>query len=70
MRAEGQKKEVWEPPKKADWREERRKRAWELKQAVFYSSSDQLGRDVLILSLSSVVALVLGVLMMRRGIAS
>jgi ABC-2 type transport system permease protein len=41
-----------------------------LEQAVFYSSSDQLGRDVLILSLSSVVALVLGVLMMRRGIAS
>ncbi len=41
-----------------------------LEQAVFYSSSDQLGRDVLVLSLSSVVALVLGVLMMRRGIAS
>ncbi len=41
-----------------------------LTQAVFYSSSDQLGRDVLVLSLSSFVALVLGVLMMRRGIAS
>jgi ABC-type polysaccharide/polyol phosphate export permease len=41
-----------------------------MEQAVFYSSSDQLGRDVLVLSLSSVAALVLGVLMMRRGIAS
>jgi ABC-2 type transport system permease protein len=41
-----------------------------MEQAVFYSASDQLGRDVLILSLSGLVALLLGVLMMRRGIAS
>jgi len=41
-----------------------------LEQAVFYNSSDQLGRDVLVLSLSSFVALVLGVLVMRRGITS
>jgi ABC-type multidrug transport system permease subunit len=41
-----------------------------LEQAVFYSSSDQLGRDVLVLSLSGLGTLVLGVLMMRRGIAS
>jgi ABC-2 type transport system permease protein len=41
-----------------------------LEQAVFYSSSDQLGRDVLVLSLSGAVALWLGVLAMRRGIAS
>jgi ABC-2 type transport system permease protein len=41
-----------------------------LEQAVFYSSSDLLGRDVLVLSLSGLVALMLGVLMMRRGITS
>ena len=41
-----------------------------LQQAVFYSSSDQLGRDVLVLSLSALAALLLGVLSMRRRIAS
>jgi ABC-2 type transport system permease protein len=41
-----------------------------LQQAVFYSSSDQLGRDVLVLSLSALVALGLGVLAMRRRIAN
>ncbi len=41
-----------------------------LGQAVFYNSSDQLGRDVLILSLSGVVTLFLGILVMRRRIAS
>ena len=41
-----------------------------LSQAVFYSSSDVLGRDVFVLSLSAVVATGLGVLSLRRGIAS
>lgn len=41
-----------------------------LEQAVFYSSSDLFGRDVLVLSLTVLVALGLGVLSMRRGIAS
>ena len=41
-----------------------------LEQAVFYSSTDQFGRDVLVLSLTVRVALGLGVLSMRRGIAS
>jgi ABC-type multidrug transport system permease subunit len=41
-----------------------------LQQAVFYSSSDQLGRDVLVLSLSALAALGLGVLAMRRRIAN
>ena len=41
-----------------------------LQQAVFYRSSDLLGRDVLVLSLSALVAIGLGVLSMRRGIAS
>ncbi len=41
-----------------------------LEQAVFYSSSDQLGRDILVLSLSGMAALGFGVLMMRRGIVS
>ncbi|MBV9689283.1 MAG: ABC transporter permease [Ktedonobacteraceae bacterium] len=41
-----------------------------LQMAVFYSSSDLLGRDVLILSLSVLAALGLGILSMRRGIAS
>jgi ABC-type multidrug transport system permease subunit len=41
-----------------------------MEQAVFYSSADQLGRDVLVLSLSGLAALVFGVLMMRPGIAS
>jgi ABC-2 type transport system permease protein len=41
-----------------------------LGQAVFYNSSDQLGRDVLILSLSGLATLLLGILVMRRRIAS
>ena len=41
-----------------------------LEQAVFYSASDQFGRDVLILSLCALAALGLGTLSMRRGIAS
>ncbi len=41
-----------------------------LEQAIFYSASDQLGRDVIVLSLCALVALGLGVLSMRRGIAS
>jgi ABC-2 type transport system permease protein len=41
-----------------------------LEQAVFYSSSDLFGRDVLVLSLTVLAALGLGVLSMRRGIAS
>ena len=41
-----------------------------LSQAVFYSSSDLLGRDVLVLSLSAVVAIGLGVLSLRRGITN
>ncbi len=40
-----------------------------LQMAVFYSSTDQLGLDVLVLSLSSLAALGLGALSMRRGIA-
>ena len=39
-----------------------------LSQAVFYSSSDALGRDVLVLSLSALAATGLGVLSMRRGL--
>jgi ABC-2 type transport system permease protein len=39
-----------------------------LQQAIFYSSSDQLGRDVTVLGLSALAALGLGVLSMRRGI--
>lgn len=41
-----------------------------LEQAVFYSSSDLLGRDVLVLALTALVALGLGTLAMRRGISS
>jgi ABC-2 type transport system permease protein len=41
-----------------------------LQQAVFYRTSDVLGRDVLVLSLSALAAIGLGVLSMRRGIAS
>jgi ABC-type multidrug transport system permease subunit len=41
-----------------------------LEQAVFYSASDQFGRDVLILALCALAALGLGTLSMRRGIAS
>ena len=40
-----------------------------LQMAVFYSSTDQLGRDVLVLSLCSLGALGLGALSMRRSIA-
>ncbi|HET8913982.1 MAG TPA: ABC transporter permease [Ktedonobacteraceae bacterium] len=39
-----------------------------LQMAVFYQSSDQLGRDILILTISTLVALSLGTLAMRRGI--
>lgn len=41
-----------------------------LEQAVFYSSADQFGRDVLVLVLCALAALGLGTLSMRRGIAS
>jgi energy-coupling factor transporter ATP-binding protein EcfA2 len=41
-----------------------------LEMAVFYSSSDLLGRDLLVLSASALVAVALGALAMRRGIAS
>ncbi|GAC1391256.1 MAG: ABC transporter permease [Ktedonobacteraceae bacterium] len=41
-----------------------------LEQAVFYSSSDLFGRDMLVLGLCAIAALALGVLSMRRGIAS
>ncbi len=41
-----------------------------LQQAIFYSSSDQFGRDVLVLCLSVFVALLLGVIAMRRRMAS
>jgi ABC-2 type transport system permease protein len=40
-----------------------------LQMAVFYSSSDLFGRDVLVLSLSAALALGLGVMAMRRKIA-
>jgi ABC-type multidrug transport system permease subunit len=40
-----------------------------LEQAIFYSASDQLGRDVTVLALSALAVLVLGTLSMRRGIA-
>ncbi|MBA2396208.1 MAG: ABC transporter permease [Ktedonobacteraceae bacterium] len=41
-----------------------------LQQAIFYRSSDQLGLDVLVLSVCALVAVALGVLSMRRGIVS
>src|SRR6266571_4110902 len=41
-----------------------------LEMAVFYSSSDLLGRDLLVLGASALVAVALGALAMRRGIAS
>ena len=41
-----------------------------LQQAIFYSSSDQLGLDVLVLAICALIALGLGVFSMRRGIAS
>jgi ABC-2 type transport system permease protein len=40
-----------------------------LEMAVFYSSTDLLGRDVLVLGISALAALGLGVLSMRRSIA-
>lgn len=40
-----------------------------LQMAIFYSSSNQLGRDLLVLGLCTLAALLLGVLSMRRGIA-
>ena len=40
-----------------------------LEMAIFYQSSDQLGRDVVVLAGSALLALGLGVLAMRRGIA-
>jgi len=41
-----------------------------LSLAVFYSSSDLLGRDVLVLGLSALAAIALGILALRRGVAS
>jgi ABC-type multidrug transport system permease subunit len=41
-----------------------------LEMAVFYSSADLLGRDLLVLGASALVAVALGALAMRRGIAS
>jgi ABC-2 type transport system permease protein len=40
-----------------------------LQMAVFYSSADQLGRDVVILGFSALVTVILGILAMRRGFA-
>jgi ABC-2 type transport system permease protein len=40
-----------------------------LEQAVFYSSADQLGRDVLILGSCAAASVCLGIYAMRRGIA-
>ncbi len=41
-----------------------------LEQAVFYSASDQFGLDMVVLAISALVAVGLGILAMRRGIAS
>ncbi len=41
-----------------------------LEQAVFYSASDQFVLDMVVLTLSSVVAISLGIFSMRRGITS
>jgi ABC-type Na+ efflux pump permease subunit len=41
-----------------------------LSLAVFYTSSDLLGRDVLVLSLSALAAIGLGIFSLRRGIAN
>lgn len=41
-----------------------------LQMAIFYSSSDQFGRDIAVLAGSALVAVALGILSMRRGIAS
>jgi ABC-2 type transport system permease protein len=40
-----------------------------LEMAIFYQSSDQIGRDVAMLAGSAVVAISLGILAMRRGMA-
>lgn len=40
-----------------------------LQMAIFYSSADQLGRDVVILGFSALVTVILGILAMRRGFA-
>lgn len=40
-----------------------------LQMAVFYSSTDQLGRDIAVLALSALAALLLGTFAMRRRIA-
>ncbi len=41
-----------------------------LEMAIFYSSSDQIGRDVVVVSISALIAVSLGVLAMRRGITN
>jgi ABC-2 type transport system permease protein len=41
-----------------------------LEQAVFYQSADQLGVDLLVLAVSAAVALALGTMALRRGIAA
>ncbi len=41
-----------------------------LEQAVFNSASDQFGQDMAVLAISALVAVGLGTLAMRRGIAS
>jgi ABC-type multidrug transport system permease subunit len=41
-----------------------------LQMAVFYNSSDQFGRDIAILALSSLASLAIGIVSMRRGLAS
>jgi ABC-type multidrug transport system permease subunit len=41
-----------------------------LQMALFYNSADLLGRDILVLGLSSLVALVLGTIAVRRGMAN
>jgi hypothetical protein len=40
-----------------------------LQMALFYNSADLLGRDVLVLGLSSLAALGLGIVMVRRSMA-
>jgi ABC-type multidrug transport system permease subunit len=40
-----------------------------LEMAIFYQSSDQLGRDVAVLTASALFAVCLGILAMRRGLA-
>nr|HET6903853.1 hypothetical protein [Ktedonobacteraceae bacterium] len=41
-----------------------------LEMAIFYSSSDRFGIDMAVLALSALIAVAIGVLSMRRGIAS